>query len=56
MSKLDAIDVFKAGLIEGCKAKHWSQILTTPKEKDAWRFCVDFRHLNLGTKSVGGLS
>ena len=57
-SKLDATDLFianalEAGLIEESQAEHWSQILLTPKSNGDWRFCVDFRHLNQGTKSMG---
>ena len=43
----------KAKLIQPSKATAWSQVLLTPKPNGKWRFCLDFRNLNLNTESEG---
>ena len=40
-------------LIRPSDAAAWSQILLTPKPNGSWRFCIDFRQLNLNCKSAG---
>ena len=43
----------KLRLIRKSQSKAWSQVLLTKKPNGAWRFCLDFRSLNLNTKSIG---
>jgi len=43
----------EAGIIEPSQSESWSQVLLTPKSNGKWRFCIDFRYLNLNTKSMG---
>ena len=43
----------KLGLIRKSTARSWSQVLLTPKANGKWRFCIDFRMLNLNTISEG---
>jgi hypothetical protein len=40
-------------VIRKSQASSYSQVLLTPKPNDKWRFCIDFRELNLITKSMG---
>ena len=40
-------------LIRPSDAAAWSQILLNPKPNGSWRFCIDFRQLNLNCKSAG---
>ena len=48
---LRQIQEFEAlGVIEKSNARHYSQVLLTPKPDGSWRFCVDFRFLNQQTK------
>jgi len=39
----------KAGVIRHSKATAYSQVMMTPKPDGSWRFCIDFRRLNLVT-------
>ena len=43
----------KHKLIRKSQAQAWSQVLLTKKPNGKWRFCLDFRALNLNTKSIG---
>ena len=43
----------KLRLIRKSQSKAWSQVLLTKKPNGAWRFCLDFRSLNLNTQSIG---
>jgi hypothetical protein len=43
----------KLKLIRKSQARSWSQVLLTKKPNGKWRFCIDFRSLNLNTKSIG---
>lgn len=43
----------KAGIIEESQATSWSHVHLTPKPNGRWRFCIDYRSLNLNTKSLG---
>ena len=43
----------KLKLIRKSQARAWSQVLLTKKPNGKWRFCIDFRSLNLNTKSIG---
>ena len=43
----------KHKLIRKSQARAWSQVLLTKKPNGKWRFCLDFRALNLNTKSIG---
>jgi hypothetical protein len=43
----------KLKLIRKSQSKAWSQVLLTKKPNRAWRFCLDFRALNLNTKFIG---
>ena len=40
-------------VITPSQASTWSQVLLTPKPNKEWRFCVDYRSLNVATKSIG---
>lgn len=40
-------------VITKSQATAYSQVLLTPKPNDKWRFCIDFRELNLLCKSMG---
>lgn len=40
-------------VIKKSQATSFSQVLLTPKPNDKWRFCIDFRELNLCTDSMG---
>ena len=42
-----------AGVIRPSQAIAHSQVLLTPKPNGKWRFCIDFRSLNLATQSLG---
>jgi hypothetical protein len=43
----------KDGLIRKSDARQFSQVLLTKKPNGTWRFCVDYRRLNLLTKALG---
>jgi hypothetical protein len=43
----------KDGLIQKSEARQFSQVLLTRKPNGKWRFCVDYRRLNLLTKALG---
>ncbi len=56
-SKLKAEDIkvqvdtmLRSGVIEVSKAVAYSQVMLTPKKNGEWRFCIDYRRLNLITK------
>ena len=44
-----------ATVIQPSRAPYYSQVHLTPKphEPDKWRFCIDFRALNIVTRSIG---
>jgi len=42
--------MLKAGIIRASKARSHSQVMMTPKKDGTWRFCVDFRRLNVITE------
>jgi len=44
--------MLKAGIIRVSKATAYSQVMMTPKTDGSWRFCIDFRRLNLVTNPV----
>ena len=48
-------DMLKADVIQPSMAAHYSQVHLTPKphQPEKWRFCIDFRSLNLVTESIG---
>lgn len=48
-------DLTDAGIIQPSTAAHYSQVHLTPKphQPDRWRFCIDFRWLNLVTETIG---
>lgn len=37
-------------VVKHSQSKYYSQVLLTPKPNGDWRFCVDYRQLNLATK------
>ncbi len=56
-TRLKAVEVqqqvdkmLSSGVIRVSKAKAWSQVMLTPKKDDSWRFCIDFRRLNVVTE------
>ena len=40
-------------LIELSQAEYWSQVHLEKKPDDTWRFCIDFRNLNLASEGMG---
>jgi len=46
-------DMLDNNVIEPSSATAHSQVLLTPKPNGDFRFCVDFRNLNVATKMVG---
>ena len=45
-------DMLDAGVIRKSNARYWSHVLLTPKKvAGTWRFCIDFRGLNICTIS-----
>jgi hypothetical protein len=40
-------------LIKPSQALHYSQVLMVPKPNGTWRFCIDFRWLNICTTGLG---
>jgi hypothetical protein len=41
------------GVITQSQSPHYSQVHMVPKKPTGWRFALDYRHLNLSTKSLG---
>ena len=42
--------MLKAGIVRQSEARAYSQVMMTPKKDGSWRFCVDFRRLNVITE------
>jgi transposase InsO family protein len=42
--------MLKSGIIRASQATAYSQVMMTPKTNGEWRFCVDFRRLNVITE------
>lgn len=40
-------------VIQPSQATEWSQVMLAPKPNNAWRFCIDFKNLNVCTKGMG---
>jgi hypothetical protein len=41
------------GVIQESKARHWSQVLLTPKPNGKWRFCIDYINANEASDREG---
>jgi len=47
------LELVDTGVIRPSQEPYYSQILLVPKPDLSWRFCLDFRYLNLATKMMG---
>jgi hypothetical protein len=45
--------MLESGVIVRSDSNQWSQVLLTPKPNMKWRFCIDFRQLNLALRARG---
>ena len=45
-------DLILKNVLEPTQEAYYSQVLLTPKAKDKWRFCIDFRRLNEATEEL----
>ena len=45
--------MLESGVIIRSDSTQWSQVLLTPKPNMKWRFCIDFRQLNLALRAKG---
>ncbi len=45
-------DLILNKVLEPTQEAYYSQVLLTPKPNGKWRFCIDFRRLNLATEEL----
>jgi transposase InsO family protein len=46
-------DMIQTGVVSTSKADAWSQVLLTAKPNGKWRFCIDYRQLNMLIENRG---
>jgi hypothetical protein len=48
-----SVEMLNNNVITYSQATEWSQVTLAPKPNGKWRFCIDYKYLNLVTKGMG---